>query len=325
VLLSVFIANLVIFLLFEGTVAVISSFFYIPVIFTAFQYPLRGIFTSATLGLVFLAVIYSLLKMTPVTVTTATVQFYVFVAVGTLVSRLSEELREQQIRYQGIFDHSQAGVMLVRRSNQRILEANRRCADLLESSPEGLAGRPLSSIWLDPEERDRFFRRLDDEGTVTDYETRVLAGQASMRWILVSAGWISPDLVVCAMVDISSRRRSEEEIQRRNRELGLMNRIIAASTAREASDQIFPMAVDAVLDYLECQAGALYLLDPDRRTGELRYHTGISPGHTGTPSSGCRWKGPCSGRPWRAGNRSGCTNMRSGGCLPGLTRSVPLP
>jgi len=177
VLLSVFIANLVIFLLFEGTVAVISSFFYIPVIFTAFQYPLRGIFTSATLGLVFLAVIYSLLKMTPVTVTTATVQFYVFVAVGTLVSRLSEELREQQIRYQGIFDHSQAGVMLVRRSNQRILEANRRCADLLESSPEGLAGRPLSSIWLDPEERDRFFRRLDDEGTVTDYETRCWQGR----------------------------------------------------------------------------------------------------------------------------------------------------
>jgi len=279
VLLSVFIANLVIFLLFEGTVAVISSFFYIPIIFAAFQYPRRGIFSSATMGLVFLAVIYSLLNMTPVTVTTATVQFYVFVAVGTLVSRLSEESREQQIRYQGIFEHSQAGVMLVRRSDQRILEVNRRGADLLGSSPMDLAGRPLSSFWLDMEERDRFFRRLDAEGTITDYETRVLGEQASMRWILVSAGMISADLVVCAMVDISRRRRSEEEIQRRNRELGLMNRIIATSTSGDAAAEIFPLAVDAALDYLECEAGAIYLLDPERRTWELRYHTGINPAH----------------------------------------------
>jgi hypothetical protein len=47
VLLSVFIANVFIYYLYQGTVFVLTNFFYIPVIFAAFQYPKRGIFVSS--------------------------------------------------------------------------------------------------------------------------------------------------------------------------------------------------------------------------------------------------------------------------------------
>ena len=49
--------------------------------------------------------------------TSGTMQFYVFVAVGTMVSHMSNELREQELRYRGIFDHSEAGVFLIGRQD----------------------------------------------------------------------------------------------------------------------------------------------------------------------------------------------------------------
>jgi len=124
VLLSVFIANIFIYYLYQGTVFVLTNFFYIPVIFAAFQYPKRGIFVSSSLALLYFGVIYTFLPQDPTAITSGTMQFYVFVAVGTMVSHLSNELREQELRYRGIFDHSEAGVFLIDRKDHHIVEAN---------------------------------------------------------------------------------------------------------------------------------------------------------------------------------------------------------
>ena len=95
-LLSVFIANIFIYYLYQGTVFVVTNFFYIPVIFAAFHDPKRGIFVSSSLALLYFGVIYTFLSQDPTAITSGTMQFYVFVAVGTLVSHLSNELREQE-------------------------------------------------------------------------------------------------------------------------------------------------------------------------------------------------------------------------------------
>ena len=59
-LLSVFIANIFIYDPNQGTVFVVTNFFYIPVISPAFQDPKRGIFVSSSLALLYFGVIQPL-------------------------------------------------------------------------------------------------------------------------------------------------------------------------------------------------------------------------------------------------------------------------
>ena len=275
VLLSVFIANIFIYYLYQGTVFVLTNFFYIPVIFAAFQYPKRGIFISASLALLYFGVIYVFLSSDPTAITSGTMQFYVFVAVGTMVSHLSNELREQELRYRGIFDHSEAGVLLIDRKDHRIVEANGQSAALVGYPRGELAGRHISAIWHDPADMENFFGRLKKEYAVSGYETRFAAKDGGIRWVLISASILEDWEIVCTVVDISERKQTEREIIRRNKELAIINQIGTTLSTATTLEDLQKVALEKTLGFMDFDVGAIYLVQNGGRAADLSYQQGI--------------------------------------------------
>ncbi|HMA06079.1 MAG TPA: ATP-binding protein [Methanomicrobiales archaeon] len=275
VLLSVFIANVFIYYLYQGTVFVLTNFFYIPVIFAAFQYPKRGIFISSSLALLYFGVIYIFLSTDPTAITSGTMQFYVFVAVGTMVSHLSNELREQELRYRGIFDHSEAGVLLVDRKDHNIVEANEQSAALVGYPRSELAGRHISAIWHDPADMETFFGRLQKEYAISGYETRFTAKDGGIRWVLISASILEDWEIVCTVVDISERKQTEREIIRRNKELAIINQIGTALSTATTLEDLQKVALEKTLGFMDFDVGAIYLVQNGGRTAELSHQQGI--------------------------------------------------
>jgi PAS domain S-box-containing protein len=275
VLLSVFIANIFIYYLYQGTVFVLTNFFYIPVIFAAFEYPKRGIFVSSSLALIYFGVIYTFLSDDPTAITSATMQFYVFVAVGTMVSHLSNELREQELRYRGIFDHSEAGVFLIDRKEHKIVEANEQSAALVGHPRSELAGRHISTVWYDQPDMETFFTRLKKEYAISGYETRFQTRDGAVRWVLISASILEDWEIVCTVVDISERKQTEREIIRRNKELAIINQIGTAISTAPTLEGLEKVALEKTLGFMDFDVGAIYSVQDGGKTAELAYQQGI--------------------------------------------------
>jgi PAS domain S-box-containing protein len=278
VLLSVFIANVFIYYLYEGTVFVLTNFFYIPVIFAAFQYPRKGIFVSSSLALIYFGIVYVFLPQDPTAITSATMQFYVFVAVGTLVSHMSNELREQELRYRGIFDHSEAGVFLIDRKDHRIVEANEQSAALIGYPRGDLAGQNISLIWNDPADMEHFFERLKKEYAISGYESRFKTRDGGARWVLISASILEDWEIVCTVVDISERKQTEREIIRRNKELAIINQIGTAISTATTLEELQKVALEKTLGFLDFDVGAIYLVQDGGKVAELIQERGIPEG-----------------------------------------------
>jgi PAS domain S-box-containing protein len=278
VLLSVFIANIFIYWLYEAPIYVLTNFFYIPVIFAAFQYPRRGIFVSSSLALIYFGIIYVFLPQDPTAITSGTMQFYVFVAVGTMVSHMSNELREQELRYRGIFDHSEAGVFLIDRKDHKIVEANEQSAALVGQARGELAGQSISAVWYDQADMDHFFERLAKEYAISGYESRFRTKDGGARWVLLSASILEDWEIVCTVVDISERKQTEREIIRRNKELAIINQIgTAISTATTLGD-LQKVALEKTLGFLDFDVGAIYLIQNGGKAAELTHEQGIPDG-----------------------------------------------
>ena len=130
-----------------------SCFFSFPIILAAYWYPKQGVFFAVGIGILQLLLVaqYNFPDLGPLTYATATASFYVLVAVGVVISALSGNLREQETRYYAIFDHSEAGIILIHGKDRHFLidEINRRGAGLLGFLSFDLEGCDLEKIWTD--------------------------------------------------------------------------------------------------------------------------------------------------------------------------------
>mgnify|MGYP006285896877 CR=1 FL=1 len=130
--------------------------------------------------------------------------------------------------------------MLRRRDDGVILEANEAFAELVGEKRENVLGRPLDELDLGtrPEERDAYFRALDQQGEVRDFPLHV-AVDDGWRVHLISSRLVDHRGAACVLSvakDITERQRAQrqlEESERRYRQLFDRN---AAGTFRSTLD-----------------------------------------------------------------------------------------
>jgi PAS domain S-box-containing protein len=121
-------------------------------------------------------------------------------------------MRQNEVKYRGLFNHSEAAIGLVNLSSLSILEVNQRFASLLEYSRDDLPIISFADLWADPSHKDAFFMALKTHGSVENLETRFLAKVKGERWVLISAGKLLHDQFVCTIVDITDRKKAEEAV-----------------------------------------------------------------------------------------------------------------
>ena len=212
--------------LIKGISAVTPHLFYLPIVIAGYWFPRKGIVFSVIVAMTYLAMVYVMTYPDIDSITSATARFYVLVAIGLIVASLSSNLKEQEDRYHGIFDYSEAGVFLVRYNPEEMLieEVNERGADNLGYKRSDLTGRSLFDIWPDQEEYERFIHKISREGTITDFESRLRTKNNQDIIVLISAGRLPEKMMVFTIIDITERKNTEEALKEsKERYQGLYN------------------------------------------------------------------------------------------------------
>jgi signal transduction histidine kinase len=230
--------------LLGGITAGIPHLLYIPVVIAAYRYPRWGAPGALGLGAVYFLMVLAITGTGPVTVAEVLVRIAVLVFIGWLVGMLVTRLRDQEDLYQGLFDHSESGSILVEDTDAgRTIEAiNWKAADLLHRDAGNLQGAPLATIWDGNE--DDFFARLLHGGAVYAMETTFrLPGNKSFT-VLVSAAPLPGNRAILTFIDITDRVRAEQALLMANDKLNLLSRF-SADHIHYTVDQILETADEA--------------------------------------------------------------------------------
>jgi PAS domain S-box-containing protein len=199
-----------------GTNDVAPYLLYIPVVIAAYWYSKWGPLFAVIISLAYMSMVYYFFQGALGELLASSVKCYVLIGVSVVVSSLATHMRKNEVKYRGIFNHSEAGIGLVNIPDHVIVEVNKRFADMLGYSVEELPRISFTDLWLDPSTKDTFFNRLNLHENVENLETRFKSRIGEDRWVLISAGKLPDQQFVCTIVDITDRKKAEEALLIRN-------------------------------------------------------------------------------------------------------------
>lgn len=210
-----------------GISIVLPHLFYIPVVITSYHYPRRGLLFAAAIAAAYIIMVSVLTAGSPAIITEALVRGVVIVIIGGLIAFLSRRLREREDLYQGLFDHSEAGSILLKKNpgeHWMVEAANRRAMELL-GIPDGTAeDLPVTSFW-NAGYSDPVFLRLIPEEKIVTTETLFTTGDGDTVSVLFSIALLPEGRAILTFENISRRVAAERALQTANDKLNLLSRI----------------------------------------------------------------------------------------------------
>lgn len=192
-----------------GNNDVAPNLFYIPVVIAAYWYPHRGPIFAVLISFAYMAMVYFFLGPIVPVLIASSVTCYVLIGVSVVVSSLATHMRRNEVKYRGLFNHSQSGVGLIDLDSLAIKEVNHRFASMLGYSDEEILFIPFGDLFVDGEKRDVLFRQLKTHGSIDNAEIRFRSQKEGSRWILLSAGMLPEKQFVANIVDITDRKHAE--------------------------------------------------------------------------------------------------------------------
>jgi len=236
--------------LIMGITIVIPHLLYIPVVLAAYRYPKRGLFFAGCIGGIYLLMVVLITGGDLKTVGEALVRTIVVVVIGWLISILTLRLREQEALYQGLFDNSEAGSILIHMSeNGRVIEeVNEKAGTLLEAGAEDLVAAPLTTFMSSEDEKE-IFSRLANTGRVEAAETVFVTSIGKLQNVLVSLAPLPDNRAILTFVDITRRINAERALKTANDKLSLLSRISTDHLYGEINEIIGTVDKMAVLPH----------------------------------------------------------------------------
>lgn len=104
--------------------------------------------------------------------------------------RVAAELAEREAFTRALMDTSPASLVLADR-NGAVREVSQGFSQATGYVTEDLRGRNATSLYVDPDERERFLELLTRDGKVEHFETRLLHKDGSTLWVLVGASFVT--------------------------------------------------------------------------------------------------------------------------------------
>ncbi len=150
--------------------------------------------------------------------------------------RAEEALRESEERYRSVVEYSRAGILIVDDA-YRFIYVNDELCRILGYSREEIVGQDFRRF-LDDESKqlvaDRYIRRQRGEEVPSRYEFNIVRKDGEKRHVELSSTVINDSAgkvkTVAQILDITVRKRAEEEIRQRSEELATLNAIAMTVT-----------------------------------------------------------------------------------------------
>ena len=196
---------------------------------------------------------------------------------GTIhIVRDITERRSAEEKYRLLFEQVQEGVYVATPSG-RLLDCNDAFVHMLgyERQEELLPLNLDEDIRVDAGQRDAFRREIDQQNYVRNFEvtmrrkngTLLVAAESSFA-TRDAAGKI--ERYQGFVLDVTEKRRAEDEMRRRNRELNALNAMAVVATQSFDLDEILNLTLRQVVSLFGAESGAVYLSDSDAPTYRRR-------------------------------------------------------
>jgi two-component system NtrC family sensor kinase len=196
---------------------------------------------------------------------------------GTIhVVRDITDRRSAEEKYRLLFEQVQEGVYVSNPAGQ-IIDCNDAFVHMLGygQREELLVLNLNTEICVDPKQREAFRREIESNNYVRNFDatlrrkdgTLLLAAESSFA-TRDSAGEIAR--YQGFILDMTEKRRAEDEMRRRNRELNALNAMAVVAAQSFDLDEILNLTLRQVVTLFGAESGTVYLSDTDTTTYRRR-------------------------------------------------------
>jgi len=182
------------------------------------------------------------------------------------------ERRQAEEKYHRLFQNVQEGVF-ISTPEGRFLDFNEAFQRMLgyETREELLAVEIAETFYVNAADRDRLKKLLREHGSVSNFEFQMRRKDGEILTVTESSfatRGVKGEIVAYQgfVLDITERKRAEQEIRRRNRELMGLNAIALTLSQSLELDEMLGRALHQVVELFGTDTGAIYLFDEPART-----------------------------------------------------------
>ena len=196
---------------------------------------------------------------------------------GTIhVVRDTTDRRIAEEKYRLLFEQVQEGVF-VATPDGKLLDCNDAFIRMLgHTSREELLGINVDrDLYASSEQRDVFRRQVEQNNYVRNFEVSLRRKDGTLLSAMESSfatrnaeGKI--ERYQGFLLDMTEKKRAEDEIRRRNRELNALNAMAGIATQSFDLDEILNLTLRQVISLLGAETGSIYLCDADETTFRRR-------------------------------------------------------
>ena len=193
------------------------------------------------------------------------------------LKRSREALKETEEKYRRIFEDSK-DMLFITSADGTHTDVNQAGVDLLGyGSKEEMMQGHARNAFLYHEDQKRFMKEVIKEGFVKDFEVKLKRRDGVPIDVLITTSARRDDSgkIISyegTIKDISDRKRMEEELVQRTRELEALNEMGALINQTLDIDKILPIALEKAVNLTGYEMGVIHLANEEERTLELRHH-----------------------------------------------------
>jgi len=196
---------------------------------------------------------------------------------GTIhVVRDITDRRSAEEKYRLLFEQVQEGVYVANPAGQ-LLDCNDAFVHMLgyKNREELLVLNLDSEICVNPKERDTFRREIETHNYVRNFEVSLRRKDGTIL-LAVESSFAKRDATGNIeryqgfVLDMTEKRRAEDEMRRRNRELNALNAMAVVAAQSFDLDEILNLTLRQVVTLFGAESGTVYLSDTDTTTYRRR-------------------------------------------------------
>jgi PAS domain S-box-containing protein len=196
---------------------------------------------------------------------------------GTIhVVRDITEHRAAELRYRLFFEQVQEGAF-VSTPEGKLLDCNLALVRMLgySSREELLAVDIARDLYLSPQQRAHALRHIEDQDYIRNFEVTLRRKDGTPVHVQESSFAIRDgDGAVVRyqgfLLDVTEKKRAEEDMRHRNRELFALNSIAMIANQSLDLEEILRLTLKQVVELFHADTGSVYLFDETSRTAHRR-------------------------------------------------------
>ena len=186
------------------------------------------------------------------------------------------ERRSAEEKYRLLFEQVQEGVY-VASTDGRLVDCNDALVHMLgyNTREELLVLNLDSEICVDPRQRENFRREIESHNYVRNFEVTLRRKDGSIL-LAVESSFATRDSkgdierYQGFVLDMTEKRRAEDEMRRRNRELNALNAMAVVAAQSFDLDEILNLTLRQVVTLFGAESGTIFLSDSDNTTYRRR-------------------------------------------------------